>query len=76
MTAYTYDLFLVVGIVLLVFTVPAIVSAISDRRPPRLPALVLMIGGVLVAVALAQKPGGYAIDDIPAAFSRVINRFL
>ena len=70
-----YDLFLVIGIVLLVFTIPAIVSSISDRRAPRLPALVLMIGAVLVTLALTQRPGGYTFDGIVAAFASVVGRF-
>ena len=70
-----HDLFLVIGIVLLVFTVPAIVSSISDRRTPRLPALVLMIGAVLPTLALTQRPGGYSFDGIIDAFVRVVSRF-
>ncbi|MFA5580412.1 MAG: hypothetical protein WDA25_00500 [Paracoccaceae bacterium] len=70
------DLFLVIGIVIAALTIPAIVSAWSDRRPPRVATLVLMIGGALIIAALVQKPGGYRVDDVPHAFVRVIGHFL
>ena len=70
------DLYLVVGLVLLVLSVPAILSALTDGRPPRLAAVVVMIGGVLVCVALLREPGGYAFSDIPDVFARVVARFL
>lgn len=68
----TPDLILVIGIVLGVFSVPAIVSAISDRRPPRVAALVLIAAGCLVVWAIQKKPGGYSLNDVPQAFVRVI----
>ncbi len=36
----------------------------------------LLIGGGLVAIALTQKPGGYALNDIPDAFVRVVAYFI
>ncbi len=70
----TPDLILVIGIVLGVFSVPAIVSAISDRRPPRVAALVLIAAGCLVVWAVQKKPGGYSMGDVPHAFVRVIGQ--
>ncbi|GKY86946.1 hypothetical protein [Sinisalibacter aestuarii] len=70
------DLFLVVGVIILVFTVPAIVSAFSEGRPPRIAAIMLLISGGLIAIALTQKPGGYSFEDIPQAFVRVIGHYL
>ncbi|RME18377.1 MAG: hypothetical protein D6801_01475 [Alphaproteobacteria bacterium] len=68
-----YDIYLVIGLIILGFTIPAIVSAYADRRAPRGAAIMLLIGGGLVALALAQKPGGYTFDDIPHAFVRVVS---
>ena len=42
-----------------------------DRFLPLWIALA-MIGGVLLVVALTQKPGGYRFADIPHAVTRVI----
>ena len=66
------DQTLVIGIVLAVFSIPAIVSAMSDRRPPRVAALVLIAGGCLIIWAITLKPTGYDIADVPKAFVRVI----
>ncbi len=70
------DAMFVVGTVLLALSIPSILSAISDSRPPRAAAIILLIGGVLVAVALSQKPGGVALAEIPNIFFRVIGRFI
>ena len=70
------DLLLVAGVVLLALTLPAIVSALTDGRPPRLAALVVMIGGTMVAIALSSRPGGYSFAEMPDVITRVVARFL
>ena len=70
------DLMFVIGSILTALSIPSIVSAMTDGRPPRAAAIILLIGGVLVIVALGQKPGGLAIGDIPDMFLRVIRRFV
>lgn len=69
------DLFLVIGLVVLVLTIPAILSAFSEGRTPRVASIMVLIGGVLVALALNRNPGGYAVADIPNAFVRVFDRY-
>lgn len=70
------DLFFVIGIVVLVLAVPAIVGAFSDSRPPRAGAIMVMIGAGLIALAIWQRPTGYALGDIPEVFTRVVGRLL
>ncbi|MFN3723021.1 MAG: hypothetical protein ACK4VZ_08265 [Paracoccaceae bacterium] len=70
------DLMFVIGATLLVLSIPAIFSAFADSRPPRAAAIILLIGGILVAVALSQKPGGIALAQIPDIFFRVVGRFV
>lgn len=70
------DLLLVVGLVLGVFAIPSILSALADGRAPRTAAIVILIAGVLVVVALQNKVGGYRIADIPHAFYSVIGRYI
>ncbi len=70
------DLIFVVGTVLTALSIPSILSAYSDSRPPRAAAVILMIGGTLLIVALSQKPGGVTISEIPNIFFRVIARYL
>lgn len=69
------DLYLVIGIVILVFAVPAIFGAFAERRVPRVPAIMVLIGGTLVVLAVTGRPGGYDLSEIPNAFVRVIAYF-
>ncbi len=71
-----FDLYLTIGALVLVFAIPAVVSAFSDGRAPRLAAILVLIGGGLVTWAVTQKPGGYTLTDIPRAFVRVLGEYL
>ena len=70
------DLFLTVGIVLSVLTIPSLVAAWADGRPPRVGALVLLAGAVLIAFAVMKRPGGYAFDEVPHVMLGVLGRVL
>ena len=69
------DLFLVVGIVLVGLPLPSLLTAFTESRPPRAAAVMILIGGVLIAVALTQSGQGYSFAEIPDLFLRVIGRF-
>ncbi|MCF3592511.1 hypothetical protein LZG00_00685 [Rhodobacteraceae bacterium LMO-12] len=71
-----HDLALVIGLVVAVFSIPALVSAYSERRAPRVAAIAIIIGGGLVAWAVTQKPGGYQIDQIPNVMVKVVARYV
>ncbi|WP_101065469.1 hypothetical protein [Roseovarius salinarum] len=66
------DLALVVGVVLAILSVPAMVSALSDARAPRAAAITVMIAGAMIVWAVTQKPGGYAVAEVPDVFVRVL----
>ncbi len=66
---------LVFGIVIAVLTIPSLVSALNDRRPPRTGIIMIIVAGSFLVAALSTRPGGYRIDQIPDAFSRVIARY-
>ena len=70
------DLVLVVGLVLAALSVPAMVSAFSDGRAPRAPALIILIAGGMIIFAVLRHPGGYALSDIPNVFFDVIGRYI
>jgi hypothetical protein len=70
------DLFMVLGIVIGALAVPSIISAFSESRTPRAAAVLLMIAGALIAVAVTQRPGGYSFDEIPDVFVRVFAQFI
>ena len=70
------DLFLVLGIVLAGFSIPSILSAVTDGRAPRASAITVLIAGGLILIGFQSQPGGYALDEIPDAFVRVAARYL
>lgn len=71
-----YDTALVIGLIISVFSIPAAVSAFSDGRVPRAAALVIILGGGMVAWAVTGKPGGYTLDQIPDVFVKVTRDLL
>ncbi|MBL4811679.1 MAG: hypothetical protein JKX69_04800 [Rhodobacteraceae bacterium] len=70
------DLFFVIGVIICVLAVPAIFGALVEGRAPRAAAIVVMIGGGLVALAVSEKPGGYALASVPDVFVRVIGQLM
>lgn len=66
------DTTFVVALVLGVLAIPAIVSAISDGRTPRVATIVIMIAGGLMIYAINEKEGGYRISDVPKVVYKVI----
>jgi hypothetical protein len=69
------DLILVLGIVIFAFSIPSVIAAFSESRPPRLAAILFVIGGGMIAYAISKTPGGIGFGDIPQVFARVIGRF-
>ena len=70
------DLFLVIGIVIAVLTIPSLISAYIDGRTPRAGAVLILISGTLIVIALTNHPGGYTLKGIPEAFYRLAGRYL
>lgn len=70
------DTFLVLGLVIAGFSIPSILSAISDGRAPRASAITILIAGGLILYAIQSQPGGYSIQQIPDVFVRVVARYV
>jgi hypothetical protein len=70
------DLLLIVGLVIGVLSIPSMLSALSDSRPPRVAAILVLIAGVLVVIAVRNKSGGYALAEIPYVLLTVIGRYI
>jgi hypothetical protein len=70
------DLIFIVGLVVLVLSFPVIVGAYAEGRPPRTAAIMILIGGGLMAIAVWQRPGIYTLEGIPDTFVRVVGRYL
>ncbi|WP_295071362.1 hypothetical protein [Tabrizicola sp.] len=69
------DLALTVGILLVVLSVPSLLSAWVENRAPRLGALMVIGGGALTIYALITQPGGYAFRDVPGVMVNVLGSF-
>ena len=72
----TPDMYLVLGILVAAFSVPSILSAVSDGRAPRASAITILIAGGLILLAIQTQPGGYTLQEIPDVFVRVIAPFI
>jgi hypothetical protein len=70
------DLILVIGIVIGALAIPSLIGAFSESRPPRAAAILFLIAGTLIVVALTRNPIGYSVSGIPDVFVRVIGRYL
>ena len=70
------DLFLVIGIILMGLAIPSLLAAFTESRAPRGGAILILIGGVLIVVALSQNTPTYTFAEIPDVFLRVISRFV
>jgi predicted membrane channel-forming protein YqfA (hemolysin III family) len=70
------DLLLIIGLVVSILAVPSVISAFSESRPPRAAAILFLIGGTLIVIALTQGTTRYTFADLPEVLSRVIARYL
>ncbi|KJZ19099.1 hypothetical protein [Loktanella sp. S4079] len=71
-----YDLIFVLGVLCCAFAIPALISAFSDRRFPRVAVLLVVLGGVSIAYAAQENPGVYGVGVIDEIFVDVIGRYL
>jgi hypothetical protein len=70
------DLSFVIGLVVMAFALPAIIGAFTDGRAPRAAAIMIMIGGGLIALSVYQRPNTYTLGAIPDVFVRVVGRYI
>ena len=70
------DLLLTVGIILLVLSLPSLLSAWVEGRAPRLGAIMSIAALGMIVAALLTKPGGYAFAEVPGVMVKVIVGFL
>lgn len=68
------DLVLTLGIVLLILTIPSLLSAWVESRVPRMGALMLLASASMIVTALATHPKGYRFEEIPQVMLNVVAR--
>ena len=52
----TADLYLVIGLIIGAFTIPSILGALSEGRAPRTAAIMVLIAGGLIVLAVKESP--------------------
>jgi len=67
------DQFFVIGLLVGLLSIPALISAFSESRPPRAAAIMVMISIVLILLAVLQKPGGYDMGEVPGIVAGVLS---
>ena len=70
------DLVLTLGILLLVLTIPALLSAWVEGRVPRIGALMLVASCAMIIGALVTRPTGYSFAEIPQVMLNVAARLV
>jgi formate-dependent nitrite reductase membrane component NrfD len=70
------DLVLTLGIVILVVTLPSLLAAWVEGRAPRIAAIMLIASLAMIMAAVAYRPGGYAVNDIPGVMVGVATRLI
>ena len=70
------DLLLTLGIVLIALTLPALLAAWAEGRPPRIGAVMLIVAATLIVVAVTGRPGGYSFNEVPGTMLTVFARFI
>lgn len=68
------DLLLVIGLVVCVFSIPSLISAVSERRAPRTGGILMIAGAIMIAAALTRQPGSYTWGDLPEVFANAFAR--
>ncbi len=69
------DLFLTIGLLLLILSLPSLLSAWVEGRAPRIGALMVLAGAAMIVTALISRPGGYAFNDVPGVIVGVLSRW-
>lgn len=70
------DLILVIGLAVLMLSIPSAISAIAENRGPWVAMLIVIIGGALVGWAWVNHPGGYTLSEVPHSIFRVLARII
>ena len=68
------DLVLTLGILLIVVTIPSLLAAWVEGRPPRVGALVLLAAMAMILSAVMYRPTGYRFDEVPTVMLNVVMR--
>lgn len=70
------DLIMIVGIIVFGLSIPSLISAFSESRPPRMAIILIVVGAGMIFYAIQNKPGDFKLEEIPNLFISVIGRYI
>lgn len=76
MSSVDPDILIALGVFFLVLSVPSLIAAAIDRRPPKVAVLTAVVAGVLIVYAVQTNPGVYSLQDVPNVFIRVAAKII
>ena len=68
----TTDYLMTVGMVIGLFSIPAMLSAYADDRFPRGPMAAFILSATIIAIAWMMNPTAYSVAELPNVVVRVI----
>ncbi|PSL19088.1 hypothetical protein [Shimia abyssi] len=68
----TTDYLMTIGLVVGLFSIPAMLAAYADLRFPRGPMAAFILSAATIALAWVLHPGGYSFAELPNVVVRVI----
>ncbi|MDO5648198.1 hypothetical protein [Paracoccus sp. (in: a-proteobacteria)] len=68
---HMYDVLLLAGVALSLLSVVLAVVQLMQTRPPRMAAITLVLGLVLILASAWDRPAEHPITDLAGAWSRV-----
>ena len=70
------DILIALGVFLLVLSVPSLIAAMIDRRPPRVAALTAILAAGILVYVVQTNPGVFSLRDVPDVFIRVAAKII
>jgi len=71
-----HDLLLILGLAMLGISLPSLLSALVDERPPYVAGFGITLGTVLAAWGLIGGTRGFNPTNLPHIFFEVLGRYL
>lgn len=68
----SFEILLVTGSILAVLSTVAVLTALIEKRRPRVAAVVVVISGALLVFAATMAGDNFQLSDIPNAFVKVV----
>ncbi|MBO9476535.1 hypothetical protein J7382_03210 [Shimia sp. R11_0] len=68
----TTDYLITIGLLVGLFSIPAMLAAYADDRFPRAPMAAFVLSAAVIAIALMLNPMRYSVAELPNVVVRVI----